>query len=63
MSAEKRNLDSKPENGVICVIHVRKNASSKIQPFTERSWKVVCEAANNFGDTLCSVGMYVSSYQ
>ena len=27
---------------MVCVIHVRNNASSKIQCFTERFWKVNC---------------------
>ena len=58
MEDKQRNLESKPENGLVCVIHVR-NPSSKINPFTDRSWKVVCDAADIYGDVLPKAGTFI----
>ena len=48
-------LSSKKDQDVMyCIIHVRSKVSSKISPFTEKTWNVVLNASEIHGHELCS---------
>ena len=47
----------KDKNGVFCIIHIRKNITTKISPFNDTTWNVALRAAEIRGHELYCKGM------